>query len=176
MRVYDVEPASGYSGDYGFLVSALQDGTRHWREELGDVPDDAIAFQPIPKGHSIGGVLLHMIDVEAFWIETAALSRERSEDEMRELFSKENDVFAFRWVVPPRRPLSYYFELQDKVRARTLESIKSFPEPSTVISMEGWTTAVTARWIINHVIAHESYHGGQLVMLKAMYEQSELDN
>jgi uncharacterized damage-inducible protein DinB len=170
-RLYDVEPAAGYPIEYGLLISTLQDGTREWREELGDVTEDAIVWQPYAKGHSIGGVILHMIDVEAFWIETAALDRERSSEELQELFSKETDQYAFNWVVPPRKPLAYYLELQDKVRARTLESIKHFPDPATVISRDGWSSSMTLRWILNHVVAHEAYHGGQTVMLKALYDK-----
>jgi uncharacterized damage-inducible protein DinB len=170
-RLYDVEPASGYPVEYGLLVSALQDGTREWREELGDVSIEEIVWQPYKQGHSIGAVILHMIDVEAFWVETAALGRERDPDEIRELLSEETDQYGFNWVVPPRQPLSYYLELQDRVRARTLESIKSFPDPATVIDREGWSSALTVRWILNHVVAHEAYHGGQAVMLKAMYER-----
>jgi uncharacterized damage-inducible protein DinB len=67
--------------------------------------------------------------------------------------------------------LAYYYEIQDRVRARTLESIKTFPDPATVIEREGWSSSVTLRWILNHVVAHESYHGGQAVMLKALWER-----
>ena len=172
-RHYDVEPALGYPIEYGLLVSALADGTREWREELGQVPDGAVIWQPVQNGHSIGAVILHMIDVEAFWIETAALGRERSGDELNELLSKETDQYAFNWVVPPRKPLAYYLELQDRIRARTLASIKQFPEPATIIQREGWNSTMTLRWILNHVVAHEAYHGGQAVMLKAMWERHQ---
>jgi uncharacterized damage-inducible protein DinB len=171
-RLFDVEPAQGYHSEFGLLVSNLIDGTREWREELGEVSPEAITWQAFPKGHSIGGVILHMIDTEAFWIETAALGRTRPENELIELMSHETDQYAFTWVVPPHQPLEYYFELQDRVRARTLESIKSLPDPATVISREGWAYEVTVRWILNHVASHEAYHGGQAVMLKALYERS----
>lgn len=171
-RIYDVEPASGYPVEYGLLVSTLQDGTREWREELGDVTEDALVWQPYRNGHSIGAIILHMIDVEAFWVETAALGRERSSDELEELLSAETDQYSFNWVVPPRKPLSYYLELQDKVRTRTLESIRSFPDPATVIDREHWTSSMTVRWILNHVVAHEAYHGGQAVILKTLFERA----
>jgi uncharacterized damage-inducible protein DinB len=172
-RHYDVEPALGYPIEYGLLVSALTDGTSEWREELGAVSDDVVVWQPVQRGHSIGGVILHMIDVEAFWIETAALGRERSGEELNELLSQETDPYSFNWVVPPRKPLAYYLELQDRIRSRTLESIKQFPDPATVIHREGWNSTMTLRWILNHVVAHEAYHGGQAVMLKEMWLQHQ---
>ncbi len=172
-RRFDVEPTNGYPAEYGLLISALLDGTREWRDELEDVTEEAIVWQAFPKGHSIGGVILHMIDVEAFWIETAALGRDRAPEELKELLSEETDQYGFNWVVPPKKPISYYFELQDKVRVRTLESIKSFPDPATVISRDGWEYEMTLRWVLNHVVAHEAYHGGQAVMLKAMYERRQ---
>lgn len=171
-RFFDVEPLAGYPTEYGLLIALLQDGTREWREELGEVSDEALVWQPFANGHSIGGVILHMIDVEAFWIETAALGRDRDPDEMKELGTEETDQYAFKWVVPPRKPLAYYLDLQDKVRARTLESIKSFPDPATVVTREHWNASLTLRWILNHVINHEAYHGGQIVMLKTLFEQT----
>lgn len=171
-RLYDVEPALGYPMEYGLLVSTLQDGTREWRDELGEVSEEAIVWQPFKNGHSIGAVILHMIDVEAFWIETAALGRDRAPEELKELLSEETNQDAFHWVVPPKRPLSYYLDYQDKIRQRTLESIKFFPDPATVISKDGWSSDMTVRWILNHVVAHEAYHGGQVVMLKAMFDKA----
>lgn len=170
-RFYDVEPLHGYPTEYGLLVAALQDGTRKWREEIGEVNDDAVIWQPVKNGHSIGGIILHMIDVEAFWIETAALGRDRDPEEVKELLSEEIDQYAFNWVVPPHKPLAYYLDLQDKVRERTLESIKSFPEPTTQVSFDQGNFIVTLRWILSHVVNHEAYHGGQAVMLKSMWER-----
>ena len=170
-RHFDIEPASGLPTEYGLLAAALQDGTREWREELGDVPDEAMYWQPFENGHSIGALILHMVDVEAFWIETVALERERSQEELKELLSDEVDQYAFNWIVPPKKPLAYYYEIQDRIRDRTLQSIRHLPEPSTVIEREGWSYSTTIRWILNHVVAHESYHGGQAVLLKALWER-----
>jgi uncharacterized damage-inducible protein DinB len=170
-RLFDIEPTSGLPMEYGLLAAALQDGTREWREELDEVPDEAVWWQPFENGHSIGALILHMVDVEAFWIETVALERERSADELRELLSEEVDQYAFKWILPPKKPLAYYYEIQDRIRARTLESLKHLPDPATVIAREGWSYSTTIRWILNHVVAHESYHGGQAVLLKALWER-----
>lgn len=60
----DVVPIHGLDLQVGLLLAALEDTTRKWREELGDVPEQNIIWQPFPHGHSIGAILLHMADVE----------------------------------------------------------------------------------------------------------------
>src|SRR5437763_1991032 len=68
MQHYDVEPLPGVEPQIGLLQAVWRDSTREWRKNLGEVSDEAIAWQPFPGGHSIGGVLLHMIACETWWI------------------------------------------------------------------------------------------------------------
>ncbi len=169
MRSFDVEPLKGYDPTYGLLLATLQDGTREWLEELGEPSEDALVWQPISGGHSIGGLVLHIAEVEAWWFEEAALGRKLSEEDLALFMSRESDVDAGKWPTPPRKPWSWYAELLASVRARTLRTLLDFPEPSSTIQRQN---LLTFRWIVAHVVEHDSYHGGQAVLLKALYEGS----
>jgi uncharacterized damage-inducible protein DinB len=168
--IQDIEPLAGYPADYAILLAMLQDGTRDWRDEIGEVTEDELVWQPHPGAHSIGGVILHMVDVEGWWIEEAVLGRERSVEETQELLSEETQQYKGLWPTPPRKPLSYYYELQDRVRERTIESVRAFGPVTDTVTGTPWEKAYTLRWVLNHVVAHESYHAGQAVLLKSLYK------
>ena len=76
MKRYDVPPAERMNREVGLLLAMLDDGTREWRGELGDVPDEAVVWQPFPNGHSIGAVILHIAAVEVHWLHRVAGGRE----------------------------------------------------------------------------------------------------
>jgi uncharacterized damage-inducible protein DinB len=153
--------------DYRLQVAELQATTRKWRQELGKVRDHQIGWRISPQGHSIGTILLHMADVEAFWVEQFVLGIERDPAELRELLSEETEQYAGRWPDPPLRPLDWFYEWQDRVRERTLEAVTRFGPSEVGVEREG-LPSLTPRWVLHHVSHHEAYHAGQLVMLKSL--------
>lgn len=165
----DANPLDGYREPYGLLCGILQDGTNEWRLELDqNLGSDAMVWQPYPDMHSIGGVILHMIDAEVFWFEQVALGIAPDPEEEALLMGNECDQDSWRWPTPPQQPLSWYLALQDRIRARTLESIKRWGPPDQVVEWRGRES--TLRWIFGHVIQHEAYHGGQAVLLSRLLE------
>ena len=166
----DTAPKQGYREPYATLLSALAKQTAAWRGQLELPTPEQIVWQPYPNGHSIGGLLLHVAEVEADWIENVCCGIQLSAEERKLFMSAETDAFEGTWPVPPKEPIEYYFDLLDKVRARTLESVKSFGDPDMLVEAE-WGN-VTLRWVLAHLIWHESYHGGQAVLLKILSSRS----
>lgn len=169
-KLYDAAPLERCQPDFGLMAAILQDGTREWREELEGVTEDAIVWQPFPGGHSIGAVLFHIIEVESYWIETVCMGLPEDEALLKETMADQIKQYEFKWPIPPRKPLSYYFALHDEVRARTLKHIQSLTDPAAVKSRKDYD--VTVRWVLGHVIQHEAYHGGQIVLLNEIYKRS----
>lgn len=167
--IYDAKPLPGYQEPYGLLCAILQDGTNEWRWEIdADLPEEAVVWQPFPGGHSIGAVILHIIDAEVGWMEEFALGKTMSAEERKLLMLEETDVDSWKWPTPPAEKLSWYFDLHDRIRARTLESIKSWP-PADTVKKHGENER-TLRWVFGHVIQHEAYHGGQAVLLSRLWQ------
>ena len=163
----DVKPLLGYPMPYDLLGAILQDGTREWRDELdSDLSEEALVWQPAPGMHSIGALILHMASVEVGWFESFVLRLPRDPAERKLLMTDETAVDDWRWPTPPHQPLSWYFALQDQVRARTLEGLKHWPDADTACSDE--EDSCTPRWVLGHVIQHEAYHGGQAVLLQRL--------
>jgi uncharacterized damage-inducible protein DinB len=170
--LYDVAPRDGYDPEIALLVAVLEDGTRKWRKEIGRVGKETLAWQPFEGSHSIGALILHMVEVEAWWFETVGSGRELSEAELKELMSADINQYSVSWPTPPKKTLSYFLALQDRYRARSLETLKSFKADQEVGFKGSTANAFTLRWIVHHVANHEAYHAGQAVYLKLLHEKT----
>lgn len=159
------------SAEIGLLAACMQDATHEWRDELGEIDEEGLVWQPFPNGHSVGCLILHMADAEAWWIEEVIAGKARPEGEELLLMSEETKQYGAHWPTPPKQPLSWYLDIADRIRARSLETLSTVDDPDRLIQREGWTEALNVRWIVNHVVGHESYHGGQAVLLNLMRKQ-----
>jgi uncharacterized damage-inducible protein DinB len=168
MTHYDVEPLVGFDPEIGLLLAGLEDSTREWRENLGEPSIEAIIWQPNPGAYSIGGLLLHLIDCEDSWFHCFAAGNEREPDESLLLMSDETNQYDGSWPVPPAEPISWYLELHDRHRARAFESLRGL-EATRVYPRKKYSC--TLRWVVAHVLEHDSYTGGQAVALHELWKR-----
>jgi uncharacterized damage-inducible protein DinB len=168
-KLYDVSPVHGKDSQLGLQLAMLDGGTAEWREELGDLPDEAVFWQPIRSGHSIGAIILHIADVEAFWLHEVAVGHSRSEEEIKRLLSQETQQYKADWPIPPAKPLTWYFEQHDEIRRRTHQYLYSLTDSQETRKRQGRENEYTLRWLLHHVIGHEAYHGGQAVLLSLQW-------
>jgi len=169
MDHYDVRPLEGHHPETGLLLASLVDSTREWRENLESPSVEAVTWQPWPDSHSIGALILHIIDVESYWFETFAAKQERDPEETKLFLSEETQQYGGKWPAPPAEPLSWYFALHDRIRARAFDALRDIA-PDTVFERKDFTC--TLRWVVAHVVEHDSYHGGQAVLLHEMWKKT----
>ncbi len=145
-------------------INMLKQSTGEWRWMLGtDVTPEQISHQAYPEAHSIGAVLLHMADSEAIWtmevLEGGAVPASLKE----ELLADQTDVWNGKWPVAPSKPLEYYYEIQDRVRENTLRVLAGLTDIDKEVT--AWGNPFTIRWILGHMVSHDSQHGGQAILL-----------
>jgi uncharacterized damage-inducible protein DinB len=170
----DAKPLPGYDDPYGLLCAILKDGTNEWRWELDPkLSEDAIVWQPYPGTHSIGALVMHIVHVEIYWFETFVLGLPRNDEEMKLTMADTIDQDAWTWPEPPKQPIKWYFDLHDRVRARTLKGIRDWPSGDSTITRG--SRQATPRWVLGHVIQHEAYHGGQAVLLNRLWQLRSTD-
>lgn len=169
--IKDVAPVPGFPETTGLLVSILQDATVDWRGEIWEeFPAEITTWRAQPGGPSIGAIFFHMIAVELYWFEKFALGREVPGEIWKELMADQTDVDNGIWPEAPAQPLQWYYDLQDRYRLRTLETLKSWPALETLVPMEG-RGDYSLRWVLGHVIQHEAYHGGQIAMMTELWKR-----
>lgn len=169
MKTYDVAPLRRFHPELGLLAAALEDSTREWRENLGRVNPKAVIWQAYPNGPSIGGLLLHLIDCEAYWLKEVGDGEPLSGEHPATIYNMSMDQYKPFWPAPPARPLSWYLKLHDEVRADILARIQKQTNPKKRYPRR--RIVATYRWILVHVLEHDSYTGGQAVLLHEMWKK-----
>ncbi|MBS1724748.1 MAG: DinB family protein [Armatimonadetes bacterium] len=175
----EASPLPGYPEPYGLLGAILQDATSDWREELtwfakdraeldAKLGRDFTTWRVRSGGQTAGAVILHMIIAELYWFEVFALDREVPAEDKALIKWSEINVDEGKWPEPPAEPLSWYFDLQDRFRTQALEAVKSWPSAATTKIHHG--NPVSYAWVFGHVIQHESYHGGQILLIHDLWQ------
>ena len=167
--------------EIALLLGMLDESTTHWRNEMlyrmsDQFPEgwgrieptvDEMVWQPFPGAHSIGALLLHMAGVEIFWLYEVASGRGIAEEKEPLLLAWPADQEAVddvEWPPPPRQPLSWYLAQLDAVRARTKELLQKV-SPNDMHTRVSDGRRLSMRWLLGYVALHDSYHGGQAVLL-----------
>lgn len=165
----DLPFASHPDPEIAVLLSLLANTTNEWREMLAVVPPDLVVRQLHADGHSIGAVLLHIADVEGFWLHEGFSGQVRPPEVVDALLSKETDQAHVHWPTPPAETVEWYYARLDAVRARTLDLARTLRSADQVLMHPARLgKTYTARWLLGHVVTHEAYHGGQAVLLSLM--------
>lgn len=170
MTFRDVAPLPGFHPEIGILLASLNDSTREWRRHLGEVSVEALRWQPAPKTYSISTLLMHLIDVEAEWFYSFCAGHDREEEEYKLLLSEETIQADNQWPAAPDYPLEWYFETHDRIRKRGYEAIQSI-DPEQRFERPEWGYTYTLRWVVAHVLEHDSYTGGQAVALHQLWKR-----
>jgi uncharacterized damage-inducible protein DinB len=167
--ILDFQRQSEPNAPIGLMLAMLDETTRKWRREIGRVGRETVVWQPARDAHSIGMLILHIADVEAYWLHQVVSGQPLNELDLKLLLSDETRQYAGIWPSPPKKPLSWFYEQHDRIRARTHELL-SVRDDATVLIMQG-NRRITLRWLIHHIIHHEAYHGGQAVLLQSLHRK-----
>jgi uncharacterized damage-inducible protein DinB len=144
-------------------LTQLDQATHEWLSQLDtDVTESELMWQAFSDGHSIGSVLTHIAEVEAYWLHHIACG-EPYQDLEGEVLNAEIDQFGIKWPTPPPHPLSFYKALLTTTREKTKLLIGALENPNHK-ALRGEREFILS-WLMTHVIVHEAYHGGQAVLL-----------
>lgn len=157
----------GKSATFEILRKTLDQGTREWKKFLGEVTEEQIVWQPDQGMHSIGGVLLHVMAWEAWWCEKFLAGGEIEPITASALNLSRFFDFNGKCPSPPQQPLEWYYEQLSQNRERCLLVFENLTPETKVKRGE---TSRSALWVYNHLTDHDSYHGGQAVLLKSQFQ------
>ena len=151
----------------GFLAAALVDSTREWRKELEhlELPPEAVTWQEQPGGVSVGALFLHIIEAEFWWFQAVAGGQPLSDEDVKRYQIDEIDQYADTWPTPPSLSIEDCFDMLQEARERSLALFPTIGPADRIVKRPDADTTYTIRWIQLHIVQHDSYHGGQIVML-----------
>jgi uncharacterized damage-inducible protein DinB len=170
--IQTLEPAEGLSREIGLLVAALEQARSKTYEVLSGLSPTEIARKILPNAHSIGTIAMHLGEVEYWWIQSAAMKREMSEQGKK--LSHWQDTFETD--VDKGFTSEYCIETLKKISLLTREAMASFTDEGLEVlytrpEIEG--RSVSLRWLLQNLIDHEANHRGQMAMVKRLIRETE---
>jgi len=170
MDHYRLEPLPAKSPEIGLLLSVLEDSTREWTGDFDDATDDLVNFRAVDGEHCFGGVMLHIMAAERYWVDSVILNIAIDKADPAMVYDNLLDQNENDWPDAPTESLEWYFDLFKKHRARTIELLSEIEDAHKIVQKHD-RSDYSISWIIGHLIQHDSYHGGQIVMLNQFHKK-----
>jgi len=161
------------SREVGLYVAALEQARSKTCEILSDLSPMEIARKILPDAHSIGAIAMHLGECEYWWVQSAALQRELT-DEGKEL-SHWHDTFETDF--DKGYTAEYCIGTLKKISLLTRAAMSTFGDEAletlfTRPEIEG--RHVSLRWLLQNLADHEAHHRGQMAMIKRLMRETEV--
>jgi len=177
-RFRDLSPARGLTHEVGRWLAALDELRLGTLLLLHDLGPDHLASIPAPNMNSIGTLLTHIAESEAFWI-VERIGGRPLPAERRELYRM--DIFGRQHAPQAARASGTFFvgilsdlrieteEVLAGINDKDLDGKRIWNDPRRPENQE----VFTVRWILNHVLTHEAHHRGEIAMTRRMLGAGE---
>ena len=162
MAQYIVEPSEGYTPQIGIMVDMLEELKSIIEEEVRELSIEQTDFLIDEQANSIGAMIMHIAATEAY-IQVESIEGRRWTDEEQEFWSAGGGLGDDSRATIKGKPVSYYLELWDQVRAKTLEGFKTKDDEWFAGNID---ENMNAHWAWFHVLKHTAQHHGQIALVK----------
>ena len=159
-----IEPPKGYSQDIGNMVAMLDDIKGRIHRLTMSMNQEQVDFLLDDQANRIGAMIMHLAATEKFYQVYTFENREFNEAEEKEwmtgLMLGDNARETFQG-----KPISYYFEIWDQVRADTKELLKEKDDKWFTSKIKD--SKANNHWAWFHVMEHQSNHMGQIALIRS---------
>jgi uncharacterized damage-inducible protein DinB len=168
MSRHVLEPHPGLAPGIGYYLSAMEEVRGQLRTAVKNIDVEALGRPAFLGAHSIGALVMHIGEAEWWWMQCHVAGHQMTDEDRRAPYW---DVL----VAPDafgKKGYTAEFCLQqaDNIRNQTRELLFGFGnkdlERIITASPSGKKHEYSLRWILHHLIDHESQHKGQILMLK----------
>ncbi len=170
-RIGEIE---GYTPQVGTLLTMLDDLKNRVKDRVKNLSQYETDHLHDEEANRIGALIMHLASAEVIYQNLTFEGREFNEEEKEkwgpalELGDKGRDAFK-------EKPISYYLEEFDKVRARTKELFKTVDDEWLMQEIPAGGITNFFSWF--HVMEHQSSHLGQILFLsKRIPPEAEIQN
>ena len=170
MRRRLLTPHPGLSTGIGYYLSGMEEVRNQLNVAVKSIPDDLIGRPAFLGAHSIGGLVLHIGEAEWFFMQMIVSGHQLTEEDSKKPYWDILD--DLERVARNGYTAEFCLNEIELIRNQTRDVLFSFNDKDLqrIIPFErnGETTEYNLRWILHHLIDHESQHKGQIFMLKRL--------
>ena len=160
---YEIKPTEGYTPQIGIMVNMLEDLKERITANVQDIDQAQTDYLFDEKANSIGAIVMHIIATESYYQVETLEGRQWTAEE------------AALWNLPgglgdesrekiKGKPISYYLDLWEEVRQKTLEGLKTKDDVWFAASVDD---GINIHWVWFHVLEHTAAHMGQIDLVKS---------
>lgn len=157
-----IEPAAGYSPQIGIMVDMLEEMKARIEEEVSNLDQGATDFLIDAKANSIGQLVMHLAATESYY-QVETLEDRVWTDEETEFWSVAGGLGENSREKLTKKPISYYLELWDEVRVKSLAGLKERDDAWFASEVD---EGINYHWVWFHVLEHSAQHLGQISLIK----------
>jgi len=158
----ELKTVEGYSPNIGVMIYMLEDLKDRITQEVKDLDQSQIDFEYDANANSIGALIMHLVSTESYYQVATLEGREWTKDELKK-FGVAGELNAKVKSILKGKPISYYLDLWDEVREKTLVSLKTKDDAWFASNIE---EGLNYHYIWYHVMEHSANHMGQIATIK----------
>ena len=159
----EIKPVEGYAPQIGFMVDMLEEMKELIEEQTRDLNQAETDFLFDEQANSIGAMIMHMAATEAY-IQVETLEERQWTEEERSFWAVAGGLGEQSRTNLKGKPITYYLDLWDEVRKKTLQGLKTKDDAWFAASIgEGMNN----HWAWFHILKHSANHRGQIALVKA---------
>ena len=170
MRRRLLTPHPGLSTGIGYYLSGMEEVRNQLNVAVKNISDDLIGKPAFLGAHSIGGLVLHIGEAEWFFMQMIVSGHKLTEEDSKAPYWDILD--DLERVTRNGYTAEFCLKEIEKIRNQTRDVLFTYNDKDLerIITFErhGETTEYSLRWILHHLIDHESQHKGQIFMLKRL--------
>ena len=158
----ELKPIEGYSPKIGMMVYMLEDLKDRITQQVKDLDQSQTDFLYDANANSIGSLIMHLVSTESYYQIATLEGREWTPEELKRL-GIAGEINPKVKSLLKGKPISYYLDLWDEVREKTLKHLKTKDDTWFDSSLE---EGLNYHYIWYHVMEHSANHMGQIATIK----------
>ncbi|WP_299433853.1 DinB family protein [uncultured Aquimarina sp.] len=162
-RVFDLR--NKYTDEIGTLIFMLQSVGKRMIKAIQELSVQEIDYLPDDKINSIGALIMHILATETYYhvytFENRGFNQEENEKWKDALELGEKTQRLYKDLT-----IDYYLDAYYEVRQKTIQEFEKLNDKWLKITPPKSVQNNHHNWL--HVMEHQSYHLGQIVMLKKL--------
>jgi len=158
----ELKSVEGYTPNIGMMVYMLEDLKDRITEQVKDLDLAQTDFLYDADANSIGALLMHLVSTESYYQTATLKGRDWTEDELTR-YGMAGELNEAVKNILKGKPITYYLDLWDEVRAITLTELKTKDDDWFASNIE---EGLNYHYIWYHVMEHSANHMGQIATIK----------
>ncbi|WP_394748874.1 DinB family protein [Spongiimicrobium salis] len=158
----ELKSVEGYSPKIGVMVYMLEDLKDRITEQVKDLDQSQVDFLYDDNANSVGALIMHLVSTESYYQIATLEGRQWTKEELARL-GVAGEINEKVKSILRGKPITYYLDLWDEVREKTLKGLKTKDDAWFSANME---EGLNYHYIWYHVMEHSANHMGQIATIK----------